>query len=249
MNVVDILQNLIRIDSRGIKSNKAIVRYIRKLFVKKGEVTIQKFKKGKLDLENLIVKISGKNKKNPIVFVGHTDTVNPSSAWKKDPFSPEIIGDKIYGLGASDMKAGLAAMISAGLEMKKPKRDIYLMFDADEENGGTGGKKLLEVFDSFKISDAEIIIPEPSDGNITIGQKACFALQIETLGNTLHGSRTTYENNLKNSAIYKAHKIMKELIRLEEKLAKKEADKLYGYSTQNIGQISGGSNINSVADF
>ncbi|MFH1749687.1 MAG: M20/M25/M40 family metallo-hydrolase, partial [bacterium] len=110
-------------------------------------------------------------------------------------------------------------------------------------------KKVLEIMDTFDIKDAEIIISEPSTGNITIGQKACFALKIETRGKTAHGSKTTYKNNLKNSAIYKAHKIMAELMKLEANLAKKKPDNLYGYSTQNIGQIQGGQNVNSVADF
>lgn len=243
---IKILQRLISIDSRSAKSNKEIITYIKSLFKGKAQIIEQKFKKGKLDLVNLIVKIKGKSSNNPLVFVGHTDTVNPSSKWTKNPFQPEIIGDKIYGLGASDMKSGLAVMITAGLQVKKPKRDIYLIFDADEEDQGTGGRKLLEIID-FK--DAEIVIPEPTDGDVTIGQKACFALKVETHGKTLHGSRTTYANNLKNNAIYKANVVINELIKLEAKLAKQAADRLYGYSTQNIGQIQGGENVNSVADF
>ena len=42
---------------------------------------------------------------------------------------------------------------------------------------------------------------------------------------------------------------MGELIKLEANLDKKKPDSLYGYSTQNIGQIQGGQNVNSVADF
>lgn len=243
---IKILQKLISIDSRSDKSNKEIITYIKSLFKGNVQFTEQKFKKGKLDLVNLIVKIKGKSSDNPLVFVGHTDTVNPSSKWTRDPFKPKIVGDKIYGLGASDMKSGLAVMIAAGLQIKNPKRDVYLIFDADEEDQGTGGRELLKIID-FK--DAEVIIPEPTDGDVTIGQKACFALKIETHGKTLHGSRTTYANNLKNSAIYKANVVINELIKLEARLAKKAADRLYGFSTQNIGQIQGGENVNSVADF
>ncbi len=246
---IEILKKLVSIDSSNSKSNKEIIDYIKKLFKGRVEIIEQKYKKDKLNLYNLILKIKGKSDKNPLIFAGHTDTVNPSSAWNRDPFKPVIEGDKLYGLGASDMKAGLACMISAGLDLKKPKRDIYLVFDADEEDSGTGGKKVLEIMDTFNIKDAEIIIPEPSTGNITIGQKACFALKIEISGKTAHGSRTTYKNNLNNSAIYKAHKIITELMKLEEGLDRKKPDNLYGYSTQNIGQIQGGQNVNSVADF
>ncbi|MFC1656750.1 M20 family metallopeptidase [Patescibacteria group bacterium] len=249
IDTLEILKKLISIDSSNSKSNKQIINFIKRLFKNRAEIIEQKYKKDKLDLYNLIIKIKGKSDKNPLIFAGHTDTVNPSNAWNRNPFKPVIEGDKLYGLGTSDMKAGLASMIVAGLESKKPKRDIYLVFDADEEDSGTGGKKVLEIMDTFNIKDAEIIIPEPSTGNITIGQKACFALKIETSGKAAHGSKTTYKNNMKNSAIYKAHKIMTELMKLEKSLDKKKPDNLYGYSTQNIGQIQGGQNVNSVADF
>jgi succinyl-diaminopimelate desuccinylase len=248
-NATDILKKLISIDSRNSKSNKEIIFYIKKLFENKAETHVQKLKKDKLELFNLIVKIPGKSSKNPIIFVGHTDTVNPSPKWQRDPFKAVVEDDKIFGLGASDMQSGLAAMIAAGMTVNNPTRDVYMVFDADEEDRGTGGKKVVEYLKDLDIHDAEIIVAEPTDGDITIGQKACFSLRIETFGKTGHSSQTSHENNLKNSAIYKANKIINELISHELNLSRAEPDKVYGYSSQNIGQITGGTNVNSVADF
>jgi len=52
----------------------------------------------------------------PIVcFAGHTDVVptGPLEKWESDPFTPTIRDGKLYGRGAADMKASLAAFITA----------------------------------------------------------------------------------------------------------------------------------------
>src|SRR5262249_38366988 len=46
-----------------------------------------------------------------LVVNGHMDTVPPVDGWKADPFLPRIADGRVYGLGASDMKAGLACMM------------------------------------------------------------------------------------------------------------------------------------------
>jgi len=48
-----------------------------------------------------------------LVFCGHTDTVPPAAGWSTDPFTPVEKDGRIYGLGACDMKAGLACMLNA----------------------------------------------------------------------------------------------------------------------------------------
>src|SRR5437588_11296028 len=46
-----------------------------------------------------------------LVVNGHVDTVPPVDGWKTDPFTPRVEDGRVYGLGASDMKAGLACMM------------------------------------------------------------------------------------------------------------------------------------------
>ena len=53
-------------------------------------------------------------KPGPTIFVGgHLDTVNLCDGWTKEPFGAEIEGDKMYGVGALDMKSGDASMLLA----------------------------------------------------------------------------------------------------------------------------------------
>ena len=50
-----------------------------------------------------------------LVFAGHTDVVptGPEDRWSTPPFEATEIGDKLFGRGAAEMKAGLAAMLVA----------------------------------------------------------------------------------------------------------------------------------------
>ena len=68
------------------------------------------------EVGNVIGKIVGKKPGKKVLFDGHLDTVvvNDTKAWKTNPFQAVITDGKLYGRGATDMKAALAAMIYAG---------------------------------------------------------------------------------------------------------------------------------------
>src|SRR5215207_1913338 len=63
---------------------------------------------------NLIVRLPGSGERPALLLSGHTDTVPPGEApWDHDPFSGDLVDGAIWGRGAVDMKAGLAAMLVA----------------------------------------------------------------------------------------------------------------------------------------
>src|SRR6187455_980402 len=58
--------------------------------------------------------------KKPLCLTGHLDVVPLGSRkWSKDPFAGEADGDKLYGRGTSDMKAGIAGMVVAACNLSK----------------------------------------------------------------------------------------------------------------------------------
>ena len=89
-----------------------------------------------------------------LMLCGHTDTsdwngdVFRRDQWAYDPFGAEIADGKIYGLGALNMKAGLAAMLMAGEALRrsgKPLRgDLILACVVAETGGGVGALHLIE---------------------------------------------------------------------------------------------------------
>ncbi|MEE9275949.1 MAG: ArgE/DapE family deacylase [bacterium] len=93
---------------------------------------------------NVVAVIKGTGGGRSLLLNGHTDTVpnGPRDAWERDPLSAALVDGRIYGRGASDMKSGVAAIITAaecfmaaGL---KPKGDVILDFVVDEELSGHG---------------------------------------------------------------------------------------------------------------
>ncbi|MDP6153147.1 MAG: M20/M25/M40 family metallo-hydrolase, partial [Phycisphaeraceae bacterium] len=84
-----------------------------------------------------------------LVFCGHMDTkpAGNRQQWKHDPLDPVVDGDKLYGLGSSDMKSGIAATVYAVAALQATGSlqagQLHLLFTADEEAGSHLGSKFL----------------------------------------------------------------------------------------------------------
>jgi succinyl-diaminopimelate desuccinylase len=87
----------------------------------------------------------GTGRQPTLVFAGHTDVVptGPLAAWASDPFVPTHRDGKLFGRGASDMKASLAAMVVACEEFvaahPSPAIDIAFLLTSDEEGPAVDG--------------------------------------------------------------------------------------------------------------
>ena len=62
---------------------------------------------------NLLVQEQLDKAKPTILLCAHIDTVKPVSSWTRDPFTPTIEGDRLYGLGSNDCGGGLVSMLQA----------------------------------------------------------------------------------------------------------------------------------------
>ncbi|MGN6514956.1 MAG: M20/M25/M40 family metallo-hydrolase, partial [Rhizomicrobium sp.] len=87
-------------------------------------------------VENLYARL-GTQSPN-LCFAGHTDVVpvGDTKAWRHDPFKAEIVGGRLYGRGAADMKSAIACFVAAVeryLERQSPRGSISLLITGDEE--------------------------------------------------------------------------------------------------------------------
>lgn len=122
------------------------------------------------------------------LLVGHIDTVEPSSGWNTDPFIPCQVGDRLYGLGACDMKAGVAmilALASVAVRRKDFPGVLKFAFVPDEEAISEGVRALI----SNGIKADYALMPEPNFEPVVIGAPGKVLLKISIRGKSAHGAR------------------------------------------------------------
>ena len=190
-------------------------------------------------------RIRGKSAIKPIIFSGHVDTISPTTKWRNNPYHLESKGSHLIGLGVSDMKGSIAAWLAALLLCKeKLPQDVYLILSGDEETTGEITPKLIK---KLKIHNGRIIVGEPTQNRIRIGQKGCIDLKITVTGKTRHGSRTSLAYNEQWSAIHRMRKVLYELWVYERSISKKR-DPLFGSPTICLGTLVGGTTTTTTAD-
>ena len=132
---------------------------------------------------------------HPLVHLnGHFDVVPAGDGWTVDPFGGLVRDGKIYGRGACDMKAGIAAGLYAAEILRRAgialPGTIEVSGTVDEESGGWAGvHHLAEHHWLSKEKTDFVIIPEPLDvDQVCIGHRGVYWFEVEARGRIGHGS-------------------------------------------------------------
>ncbi len=125
-----------------------------------------------------------------LLLCGHVDTVPAlEDSWSHGPFSGDLEGGFIWGRGASDMKGGCAAILSAVtmlIEQGEEPR-VNLAFVCDEETGGAWGIRSLLA--RGRIPPCDCLIAEPTPlHHPNIGQKGLCRINARFDGIPAHAS-------------------------------------------------------------
>lgn len=138
--------------------------------------------------DDVIAHLPGR--KTTVVLNGHMDTVNLSPGWTRNPWG-ELDGDRFYGLGSADMKAGLAALMSAFVEMgelpKRERPEIIFTAVSDEEGYSRGTWELIK---SGRLDRADVVlVAEPTRERLMLGARGRFVIRVEAVGKKAHAAR------------------------------------------------------------
>jgi acetylornithine deacetylase/succinyl-diaminopimelate desuccinylase family protein len=170
-----------------------------------------------------------------LLLNGHTDTMPPGLGWTTDPYGATVRDGKVYGLGACDMKAGLAAMSEAFLAMKRSgirlRGRVYLDAVVDEEAGGAGTKQT--VAEGRRADFA--IIAEPTGLDVLRLGNGQVNFQVSFHGLAGHGSIPEAGHNAIYDAAAFASVVEAENARLAER-----PHPLIGPASYSVGRIDGG---------
>jgi acetylornithine deacetylase len=198
---------------------------------------------------NIAFCIEGEDRNQVLIFNAHLDTVNPGniSDWAYQPFgssSGVIKGGKIYGLGASDEKAGVAALLLLAKKLitEKPLIDVWFTFVTNEEIDGNGTKEVMKYFDKQGIfkqyqSIAGVICEPTGLSEIQIAHKGNVFLQLSARGDAGHGSEP---EKIKINAIDELNKIIQKIIKLGKKWQNEYSDGILGTPTVSLTGFQAG---------
>ncbi|HDP78511.1 MAG TPA: YgeY family selenium metabolism-linked hydrolase [Mesotoga infera] len=236
--LTEFLRDLVSIKSFSA-GEREVVQRIRKEMEKVG------FDEVRIDgLGNILGRIG--SGKRVIAMDAHIDTVEVGNEklWEVDPFGGVVSDGVIYGRGASDQKAGMAAMVYGARIMKEEGLlgdfTLYVTGTVMEED--CDGLCWRYIIKEDGIIPDYVVITEPTNLNIYRGHRGRMELQVRTSGLSCHASAPERGIN----AIYKMSRIIEEIERLNERLTD---DSFLGKGTIAVTQIFFKSpSQNAVAD-
>ncbi len=182
---IKLLQQLIQIQSYSGKESE-ICEYIKNYF---DELKI----KNHIDPAGNVIAKVGKGDIY-IAYAGHVDTVQvePGEKWKFPPFRGVQYKGYIYGRGSVDMKGAIASMLASAFilreiseEEKLPFRVNYI-FTVQEEP--CEGKAIGIALKSIKPKPDIVVITEPSELGIVLGQRGRAEIEIKITGEPAHAA-------------------------------------------------------------
>jgi acetylornithine deacetylase len=186
---------------------------------------------------NVVGVLEGRAPGRSLMFCGHTDTVGVSGM--TDPFTPLERDGRIYGRGAQDMKAGVAAMIAAaGAVAARGLRSGRLIVACvvDEEHSSIGADALVRTW----TADAAVVT-EPTDLAIAVGHKGFAWIDVDVDGKAAHGSRPAEGQD----AILRLGRVLARLEALDRRLQAQPPHPLVGTGSLHASFVSGGHELSS----
>lgn len=246
MGVNETLSQLVAIDSVSSHSNEEIISFLASHCEALG-LSVKRFPyfdENGIEKINLIA-LSGTDFSDSteveLALVGHTDTVPYDPNWVEATTLVERDG-KLYGRGACDTKAFIAAALSAvhAVDRKSLRRPLALIFTADEEIGLVGAKHLAE---ARPLKARYSIVGEPTSLQpMRAGKGYCLA-EIIVRGREGHSAYPA----LGASAIFRAARLLTRIETIAEDI-KPETHSAFDppYTTLNVGLIHGGTAKNVI---
>lgn len=188
---LSVLKEMIRIPS-VVGGESALAEYLHAELASLGlECDLHEVEPGR---PNVYARLEGDTPGRRLHLNGHTDTIPVVAGWDFDPFTPVEKEGRLHGLGACDMKAGLACILNVlrAFVLSRHRFQGELSFSAviDEEAYGKGAKALMET--DYRHVDT-IILAEPYPGDetkpIPLGIAGKILYDIHVRGKAAHGFR------------------------------------------------------------
>ncbi len=243
MSPASLLQQLIRIPSvnpreRDEPAESAIADFVARWSADAGlQVEVQPVLPGR---PNVLIRLPGRHRSRTLLLEAHLDTVEVEGMIV-DPFGGAVRGGRVYGRGACDTKASLAAMLTAMAELKRSGSspiDVLLAATMDEEHRYRGVSAVIGRGERL----AAAIVGEPTELDLVIAHKGSVRFRVTTRGRACHSSMPWAGEN----AILRMADVL-QLVRHEiEPEAAARTHPRVGPASFCVSLINGGMAVNTV---
>jgi acetylornithine deacetylase/succinyl-diaminopimelate desuccinylase-like protein len=209
-----ILSGLVQIDTSNPPGHETKAADYLKAILDREGIPSQVFE-GQPGRGNLVARLKGSGKKQPLLLMGHTDVVGVErDKWSVDPFGGLIKDGYIYGRGASDDKGMTTACFETFLLLHRLKvpldRDVIFLAEADEEAGGRAGIDYMitqhwdQIAAEFALNEGGWIYEKdgkPQYVGVATTEKVPRGLVVRAKGTSGHGSMPRLDNPITHLAI------------------------------------------------
>ena len=168
-----------------------------------------------------------------IAFSGHVDVVPVGEGWTRDPHGGELAEGRVWGRGACDMLAGVAASVAAASRSRAP---CAILLTTDEETGMRAASHALA--EGLLEGVEAVVVGEPTDMAVGVAEKGVLWLRVTARGRNAHGSMPELGDNAAQRLVRALHAIG--ALRWEGE------HPLLGRPTLNLGTLRAGEAVNQV---
>jgi len=202
-DAINLLKDLISIQSFSFEEDKTATK-INNWLKERGVKSDRK-------VNNIIAYNKHYDQTKPnILLNSHHDTVEPNSAYTLDPYKPQIVNGKLYGLGSNDAGGALVSLITTFLhfyDKENLSHNIILLASAEEERSGPNGiKSIMPILPEIELA----IVGEPTLMNIAVAEKGLIVFDLIVKGTSSHAAHKNLDN-----PIYKAIDIVNKISKIK----------------------------------
>jgi acetylornithine deacetylase len=194
-SVVDLLAEIVGIDSvnpglvPGAAGEARIVGHLGRRLTAAGFAVTVVPAVGRDDRPSLVAVPPGPAQWPTVVLNGHLDTIGVTGM--PEPFTARIVGDRLLGRGAADMKGGVAAIVTAAERLVAagaPVRPVLALV-ADEEDASLGSEAVIAALADLGVRPDACLIAEPTDLALTSSLRGFAVVRVRFTGRAAHSSQ------------------------------------------------------------
>ena len=268
--LVDLCRSFVRIDSRNPPGDTtAFVEAVEAVLDSAAGIEHRRVV-GRAPAVNLVARVRGAGPGRRLVLNGHLDTFPiGETRWSHHPLGADLEDGRIYGRGACDMKAGVAALVLAFVTLAELRDawngEVVLALVGDEETGGVWGTQYLLANVEEAVGDAMLNADTGSPYVVRIGEKGNVWLEVEASGVANHGAHVHLGRNAVETlidalapvrALGTLEPVLPEAVERAIVEAQAISEPISGEGeaetlrriTVNIGRIEGGIGVNTIPD-